>query len=186
MVSQARPRHPLAAARPVAAAYFVPVPGEVPVLDVPGAICDFMSPGEPCDFVASEESGFMPVPPELLPPAAAAPPGEVDVPVPGAACPRMSPGEPCERVLSGAAPVAPELPLGEVIVPLLPAGAGPPGDCPDCIVPGAAWLRMSPGDPCDLVASDPGVVLWANAPPAAIMTHAESTAVFILFMSRSS
>ena len=163
--------------------YLLPVPGEVPVVEVPGATCDFRSPGEPCDCVASDESGFAPVPPEVLPPVAAGPPGDCPDVVPGAACERISPGEPCERVAS---PAAPGVPLGVVAVPVLPLGAPPPGDCPDCIVPGAACVRISPGEPCDLVASDPGVVDCAKAPPAAISTQAENTAVFILFMSRSS
>jgi hypothetical protein len=121
--------------------------------------------------------------PLLLMPA---PPGElVDAPVPGAICPGTAPGEPSERVAAAPGVLPVEVP-GETVLPEVPEVAlelaGPPGDWPDCIVPGATCDLMSPGEPCDLVASAAPWVVCANAPPAASMTHAENTAVFIIFM----
>jgi hypothetical protein len=70
------------------------------------------------------------------------------------------------------APVLSAVPVGDV---------APPGGLPDCMVLGATCDLMSPGDPCDFVASDE--LDWARALPAAISTQAENTAVLILFIS---
>lgn len=163
-------------------AYFVAVPGEVPVLLVPGATCDLMSPGEPCDLVAAAPAPGDALPPVMpLPELRPVPPpgGDWVLVVPGAICALMSPGEPCDLVASEAPGAVVDAPL-----PLLmpPAGApAPPGELPDFIVPGAPCAGMSPGEPCDRVASAAGVVC-ANALPA-IRTQAENIVVLILFMS---
>jgi hypothetical protein len=94
----------------------------------------------------------------LLPLLMPAPPGEVVAPVPGAIWPFTSPGEPWERVASAPeVPVEPVVLPGETVLPVVPLvpleELGPPGDSPDCIVPGAACDLMSPGEPWDFVAS---------------------------------